>query len=92
MALSSDLYVTSNDLSPILSIKTVTPSDAADLPNGPCRALIITGAGNLRITTPAGDIVTLPISSAWFGVSYIRASRIWATGTTVAASNIFACY
>jgi len=92
MPMSSDIYVTSNDFSPIQSIKNVTPNDSADLPNGPCRALLITGAGNLRITTAGGDTLTLPISANWFGVTYIRASRIWATGTTVTASNIFACY
>lgn len=92
MPLSKDLYTTSNDFSPITAIKTVTPSDSTDLPDGPCRAMLITGAGNLKITTPNGDVVTLPISANWFGVTYIRAARIWATGTTVTSSNIFACY
>lgn len=92
MPLSQDMYVTSNDFSPIMAIKNVTPSDAADLPDGPCRALLITGAGNLRITTLNGEVVTLPISANWFGVTYIRARRIHATGTTVTAANIFACY
>lgn len=92
MPLSNDVYVTSNDFSPIVSIKAVTPNDSTDLPNGACRAMLITGAGNLRITTAGGDTVTLPISANWFGVTYIRAARVWATGTTVSASNIFACY
>lgn len=92
MPLSRDLYTTSNDFSPIMSIKAVTPNDAADLPDGACRALLITGAGSLRITTAGGDTVTLPISANWFGVTYIRAARIHATGTTVSAANIFACY
>lgn len=86
------LLDTTNDYTPINDIKTVTYSDAADLPDGACRALIITGAGNLKITTLQGTVVTLPISAAWFGVSYIRAKRIWNTGTTIAAGNVFACY
>jgi hypothetical protein len=86
------MYVTSNDFSPVVSIKAVTPNDSADLPDGPCRAMLLTGSGNLKITTAAGDVVTLPISTNWFGVTYIRAARVWATGTTVSSSNIFACY
>lgn len=79
-----------NDFTPINDIQAVTPADGADLPNGTCRALIFTAAGNVVITTAAGNDVTLPISSAWFGVQYIRAKRIKATGTT--ATGIFACY
>lgn len=92
MPLSRDLYVTSNDLSPIVSIKTVTPSDSTDLPDGPCRAMILNGTGNIKFDTLNGETVTLAISSAWFGVTYIRAKRIYATGTTIAAASIFACY
>jgi hypothetical protein len=87
---------TTNDFSPINDIIAVTPSDSTDLQyagqSRPCRALILTGAGNLKFDTANGTTVTLPISSAWFGVSYIRAKRIWSTGTTVTAGNIFACY
>lgn len=92
MSLSRFTYTTSNDYSPIVSIKTVTLSDSTDLPDGPCRALIFTGTGNVVFDTPNGETVTLPIGTQWFGVTYIRARRIRATGTTVAASNIFACY
>lgn len=92
MPLSRDLYVTSNDLSPIQSIKVVTPNDSADLPDGACRALILNAAGNIRILTLNDELVTLAISSAWFGVTYIRAKRVLATGTTIAAGSIFACY
>jgi hypothetical protein len=81
-----------NDFTPLNDIQPVTPNDGADLPGGTCRALILTGAGNLCFVTAAGTTVTLAISSAWFGVQYIRASRIKATGTTIAGGNIFACY
>lgn len=81
-----------NDFTPLNDIQSVTPADGTDLPGGTCRALIFTGAGNVTFVTAAGSTVTLAISSAWFGVQYIRASRIKATGTTIAAGNIFACY
>ena len=90
--LNKDIYTTSNDFSPIVAIKAVTPSDSVDLPDGQTRAILITGAGNLKVTTANGDVVTLPISTNWFGVTYLRIARIWATGTTVSTSNIFACY
>ena len=83
---------TTNDYSPINDIKVVTPNDSTDLPSGPCRAFILTGAGTLKITTAAGSVVTLTISANWFGISYIRASRVWATGTSISAGNILACY
>lgn len=81
-----------NDLAPLNDLAPVTPNDGSDLPGGTCRALIFTGVGNITFVTPAGRTVTLPISSSWFGVQYIRASRVLATGTTIPAGNIFAGY
>jgi len=85
--------VTTNDYTPINDIVAVTPSDVTDLQyNGvaqPCRALIFTSAGNIVFDTGAGTTVTLTISANWFGVQYIRAKRIRATGTT---ATVFACY
>jgi len=82
---------TTNDLSPINDLKAVTTSDTVDLPNGPCRGLLFTTAGNVTFDTAAGTTVTIPVNSSWFGaVLYIRAKRIRATGTT--STGIFACY
>ena len=82
---------TTNDLSPINDLKAVTPSDSTDLPNGPCRGLLFTAAGNITFDTAAGTTVTIPVNSSWFGaVIYIRAKRVRATGTT--SSGVFACY
>lgn len=92
MPLSRDLYVTTNDFAPIISIKVVTPSDSVDLPDGPCRAMILNGTGNVRFTTLNDETVTIAVSANWFGVTYIRAKRVWATGTTIGANLIFACY
>lgn len=81
---------TTNDYSPINDIKTVTPSDAADLPNGACRALIVTVAGNVVLDTALGTTVTIAFPATACGVvQYIRAKRIRATGTTAA---VLACY
>lgn len=81
---------------PINDIIPVTPSDSADLQyagkNSPCRALILNGTGNIAFITTGGTTVTLAISASWWGVTYIRAKRILATGTTMAAGTIFACY
>jgi hypothetical protein len=81
-----------NDFTPLNDVVSVTPADGADLTKGTCRAMIFTAAGNITFVTAAGSTVTLAISAAWFGVQYIRASRILATGTTIAAGNVFACY
>lgn len=92
----SPFLITQNDFTPINDLVAVTPSDSTDLQYQgqamPCRALIFTGAGNINFDTPQGTNVTLAISASWFGVQYIRAKRIHATGTTIAAGNIFACY
>jgi hypothetical protein len=81
-----------NWYTPIRDIQVVTPSDASDLPNGVCRALIFNGTGNLRFITPGDTTVTLAISANWFGVQYIMAKKVLATGTTMAANTIYACY
>lgn len=81
-----------NDYTPIDDIKVVVPNDSTDLPNGTCKAMIFNGTGNLTFITANGTQVTLTISTAWFGVQYIRAVRVLATGTTIGAGNILACY
>jgi hypothetical protein len=92
MPLSDALYSTSNDFSPIMSIRAVTLSDSVDLPDGPSRAIIITATtGDVSIITGNNETVTLPVATLG-GLNFIRVRRIRATGTTVAASAIFACY
>lgn len=81
------------DYTPINDLAVVTPNDGADLPGGICRGLIITATGTITIVTAAGSTVLLNIpAGGWPGVTYIRAKRVMATGTTIAATNIVACY
>lgn len=76
---------------PIENGFAVTPSDSADL-SYVTRSVYIGGAGNLRVTLKGmatGTYVTY--TGMLVGVSYpIRATRIWATGTT--ATNILGEY
>lgn len=83
---------TTNDYTPINDIAVVTPSDSTPLPGGPCKALIFSGAGTVKLMTAKGSVVTLTITANWFGIQYIRAQQIFATGTTVSAGLIAACY
>ena len=55
----------------------VVPSDTVDLPF-PCRALLVGGTGDVRVTTSGDDTVTLPGVS---GVIPVQCNRVWATGT-----------
>ena len=85
-----------NDLTPINDMQVIVPSDSTDLLyNGKptaCRAIIFNAAGNFTFITAGGTQLTLAISASWFGVQYIRVKRVLATGTTIAANNIIACY
>lgn len=85
-----------NDFTPINDMVPVTYSDVTPLQYQgqaiPCRAILVQGAGNLAIVTPMGNTVTLTVSANWFGVQYIRCAYIKATGTTVGAGLVHACY
>jgi hypothetical protein len=64
---------------PATYLEEVAPSDAADLARV-CRALNVDGAGAVRVTTLEGQTGTVYVPSG--GVFPIRATRVWATGTT----------
>jgi hypothetical protein len=65
--------------SPATILVPVTPEDAADLPM-PSRALNVTQEGLVRVTTTGGSTATLYIAA---GIGFpVRATRVWATGTT----------
>lgn len=72
----------------------VTPSDSADLPNGPCDALVCTGAGNISAQLVAGGTTILATSTLSTipanTILPIQVSRVLATSTT--ATGIYALY
>lgn len=72
-----------------LSGAAVTASDSADLPNGPCTAIYVTGAGNVNVNLAGGGTAVLTGLSAG-QIVRVNASRILATSTT--ATGIFALY
>lgn len=82
---------TTGDYTPINGMVAVTPSDAADLPNGTSRAIWVNGAGNINMDDAMGNTVLLTISATQAGtLIWIRAKRIRAASTT--ATGIFAAY
>lgn len=70
----------SNSLtSPATILLEVTPSDVADL-SATSRAINVAAAGSVRVTTSGGSTATIYVAA---GVGFpVRATRIWATGTT----------
>jgi hypothetical protein len=91
------LLTSFNEMTPVQSMVAVTPSDSVPLTNAsgqvmPPKALIIQGAGSLALKFQDGTQVTLTVSSNWFGVQYISPAYVMATGTTISASLIHACY
>lgn len=60
-------------------VVSVTPNDSTDLAVM-CQAIRATAAGNIKITCPSGATPTLAFAAA--ETRYVRATRIWATGTT----------
>jgi len=73
---------------PVTGVKAVTPADGTDLPNGPCRGLMATVAGNIAVYTKDGDEVTLPVNANT--IYPFSVGRVLSTGTT--ATGIFALY
>lgn len=67
----------------------VTPADGTDLPNGPCRGIYVTGAGNVNVQLAGGGTAVLTGLSAGQIVE-VTVSRILSTGTT--ATGIYALY
>lgn len=71
--------------------EVVTPDDDNDLSGGVCRAISFGVAGDLHVTTDAGEEVTIPSGALAAGSMHpIRVSRIHESGTT--ADDIVAYY
>lgn len=88
-------YTTSSDFTPMTSGLAVTPADGADLAptNGPARstrAVLVGGAGTLKVDMADGTTVTITIPATACGVLlYLAVKRIYATGTSATAIVAF---
>jgi hypothetical protein len=58
----------------------ITPNDATDI-SVRTRWILVSTAGNLRVTLTTGQVVTIPVPA---GVIPLRVDRVWSTGTTAA--------
>lgn len=74
--------------SPASRFTAVTPDDTADLPDGPCRALYVTGAGAVAVVDARGAVTTFESGPAQYHPLRVHAVR--AAGTT--AQGIIALY
>lgn len=75
---------------PARGLRAVTPSDGADLPDGPCRSLYVGAAGNVSVIA-ADDTSPVTFVGVPAGVTLpVRAKRVRATGTT--AGSLIAYY
>ncbi len=73
--------------SPATGVFSVTPHDTADL-SYVSRAVNVAQGGSIQISTLEGGIATVHVAA---GIAFpIRATRIWATGTT--ATGIVVLY
>lgn len=66
----------------------ITPSDAADIPNGPVKGVVTTSAGNLSVI-PADSATA--IAFVGVGVGFIPpyvVRRVMATGTTATVATV----
>jgi hypothetical protein len=75
---------------PYSGAAAVTPSDAADLPRAPTRALFVGGSGTVVVTMEDGSANVLFTVQA--GVLPLRVTRVWATGTTPPTLPVVALY
>ena len=65
--------------SPAHSIDVIVPDDAQDLTRA-TRAINVISSGLVRVTTTSGDVADVYIAA---GIAFpVRATRVWATGTT----------
>jgi hypothetical protein len=82
-------FINNRQYGSAVDAKPVTPSDTVNLPNGPCRAIYVGGAGNLQIITAGGSTATF-VGLAAGTVLPMGAVRVLSTSTT--ATNLLALY
>jgi hypothetical protein len=77
-------------LGPYKDHVAVTPNDDTDLPDGPCMAIMCTGAGNAVVILEGGRTVTLALLAGYAAKQEYRIRRVKSTSTT--ATGIVALY
>lgn len=80
---------TTSSMAPGRALRAVTPHATAELPDGPCRALKIGGAGNISIVA-RDDTDPVVIAVAAGELLAIQAKAVRVSGTT--ATGIVAIY
>lgn len=80
----------SGPMGPYYDAKAVTPSNDADLPDGPCQALYCAVAGNADVVLESGTTVVVAIGAGWTNLTHLRVRRVRAASTT--ATGILALY
>lgn len=76
--------------SPAVNCLSITPNDSADIANV-SRALYVGAAGDVKITTGAGDTVTIKSATAG-SILPIRVRRVFATGSDGGAGDYIGLY
>ena len=79
---------TSQESRPAAKVVSVTASDTTNLPDGPCRALLVGTAGDADIVDASGVLrSTVPLQQGFNPMQVIRINS-----TNLTASNIWALY
>lgn len=73
-----------NLMQPATKVRVFAPNDSADLPLT-CSALIVSAAGDIRITDASGTTSTM--AAVPVGVLPIAAVRVFATSTTATVTT-----
>ena len=77
------LPVDAAGIAPPIDWVAVTKSDATADPNGPFRAIIIGGAGIVKVTMDSGETRTIPATVLAAQTVYeMRFTRVWDATTT----------
>lgn len=69
------------------SMRAVTPDDDADLPNGPCKALLVAADGDLEIVAQEDEgagALTIPVVAGQYILVRVRRVMEATTATVVA--------
>jgi hypothetical protein len=75
--------------SPARSIKAVTPNDAVDLPDGVCKALLVTADGNVVLIAESDpDIGAVTVATLKGAIIPVRVRRV-KTGTTATVLALY---